>query len=82
MTLHCDLHENCVFLNIHSYRLKSHTEQETSRSDVIMSVSVPQGHDTTSAGICWTLFLLGLHTDVQVSIECIRSVFCNVLADT
>ncbi|GFG33543.1 hypothetical protein Cfor_01031 [Coptotermes formosanus] len=23
------------------------------------------GHDTTSAAICWTLFLLGLHPDVQ-----------------
>jgi hypothetical protein len=26
----------------------------------------PQGHDTTSAGICWALYLLGLHPDVQV----------------
>jgi hypothetical protein len=25
-----------------------------------------QGHDTTSAAICWTLYLLGLHTDIQV----------------
>lgn len=25
-----------------------------------------QGHDTTSAGISWTLYLLGLHPDVQV----------------
>ncbi|KAJ9600115.1 hypothetical protein L9F63_009591, partial [Diploptera punctata] len=24
-----------------------------------------EGHDTTSAGICWVLFLLGLHPDVQ-----------------
>jgi hypothetical protein len=25
-----------------------------------------QGHDTTSAGISWALYLLGLHPDVQV----------------
>jgi cytochrome P450 len=25
-----------------------------------------QGHDTTSAGISWALYLLGLHADVQV----------------
>ena len=25
-----------------------------------------QGHDTTSAGMSWALFLLGLHPDVQV----------------
>ncbi|PNF27072.1 Cytochrome P450 4C1, partial [Cryptotermes secundus] len=24
-----------------------------------------EGHDTTSAGMCWALFLLGLHPDVQ-----------------
>ncbi|GFG33991.1 hypothetical protein Cfor_04861 [Coptotermes formosanus] len=24
-----------------------------------------EGHDTTSAAVCWTLFLLGLHHDVQ-----------------
>ncbi|GFG37750.1 hypothetical protein Cfor_02942, partial [Coptotermes formosanus] len=24
-----------------------------------------EGHDTTSAGICWTIYLLGLHTDIQ-----------------
>jgi cytochrome P450 len=25
-----------------------------------------QGHDTTSAGISWAVYLLGLHPDVQV----------------
>jgi cytochrome P450 len=25
-----------------------------------------QGHDTTSAGICWALLLLGSHPDIQV----------------
>jgi hypothetical protein len=25
-----------------------------------------QGHDTTSAAICWAFFLLGRHPDVQV----------------
>jgi len=24
-----------------------------------------EGHDTTSAGICWAIYLLGLHTDIQ-----------------
>jgi hypothetical protein len=31
--------------------------------------SVPQGHDTTSVGICWALFLLGLNPVIQVSVK-------------
>jgi cytochrome P450 family 4 len=27
-----------------------------------------QGHDTTSVGICWALFMIGLHDDVQEKI--------------
>jgi len=38
--------------------------------------SVPQGHDTTSAGMCWALFLLGLHPDIQVSVKMPKSLFC------
>jgi cytochrome P450 len=29
-------------------------------------ILLSQGHDTTSAAICWALFLLGIHLDVQV----------------
>ena len=36
---------------------------------------VPQGHDTTSTAISWTLFLLGLHPDVQVSDNDLMSLF-------
>jgi hypothetical protein len=32
-----------------------------------MTILLSQGHDTTSAAVCWTLFLLGLHHDVQVT---------------
>ncbi|XP_069699699.1 cytochrome P450 4C1-like [Periplaneta americana] len=28
-----------------------------------------EGHDTTSAGMCWTLFLLGLYPDVQEKVH-------------
>jgi Cytochrome P450 len=27
-----------------------------------------QGHDTTSVGICWALFMIGLHDEVQARI--------------
>jgi hypothetical protein len=31
-----------------------------------MTILLSQGHDTTSAAICWALYLLGRHPDVQV----------------
>lgn len=39
------------------------------------NLSVSQGHDTTSAGMCWALFLLGLHPDIQVSFNGLVSLF-------
>jgi cytochrome P450 len=38
-------------------------------------LSLPQGHDTTSAGMCWSVFLLGLHPDVQVSFNSLEGLF-------
>jgi len=53
---------------------KSHTEQETHLG--LTCFHVPQGHDTVSTAISWTLFLLGLHPDVQVSVNDLMSLFC------
>jgi hypothetical protein len=53
--------------------LKSHTEHETYLG--LTFFHVPQGHDTISTAICWTLFLLGLHPDVQVSVKDLMSFF-------
>ena len=52
---------------------KSHTEQETHL--VLTYFHVPQGHETVSTATSWTLFLLGLHPDVQVSVNDFMSFF-------
>jgi hypothetical protein len=54
-------------------KLKVWTAQE--RSLILTYLSVPQGHDTTSAGMCWAVFLLGLHPDVQVSFNGLVGLF-------
>ena len=51
--------------------LKSHAEQEKDLG--LTYLYVTQGHDTTSAAISWTLFLLGLHPDIQVSVNDLMS---------
>ena len=58
--------------------LKSNTEQETHLC--LTYIHFRQGHETTSTAIPWTLFLLGLHPDVQVSVNDLMSLFCQYVS--
>ena len=34
-----------------------------------MKTNAFQGHDTTSAGVAWSIFLLGHHPDIQKRVQ-------------